>query len=102
MIRDTFPVEEEQFDIYREILQSFAPQSVVMRTLDVGGDKPLPYFPMEETNPYLGLRGIRFTLSHPEIFVTQLRAMLRANAGLNNLKILLPMVSQVAEVKDTR
>jgi phosphotransferase system enzyme I (PtsP) len=102
MIRDTFPVEEEQVGIYRQILESFAPQSVVMRTLDVGGDKPLPYFPMEETNPYLGLRGIRFTLSHPEIFVTQLRAMLRANAGLNNLKILLPMVSQVAEVKDTR
>ncbi len=102
MIRDTFPVEEDQFAIYREILESFAPQPVVMRTLDVGGDKPLPYFPMEETNPYLGLRGIRFTLSHPEIFVTQLRAMLRANAGLNNLKILLPMVSQAAEVKDTR
>ena len=69
-----------------------------MRTLDIGGDKPLPYFPVEEDNPYLGWRGIRFTLDHPEIFLGQIRALLRADEGLGNLKILLPMISSVDEV----
>jgi phosphotransferase system enzyme I (PtsP) len=102
MVRHSFPVEEEQYTIYREILSSFAPRPVTMRTLDVGGDKPLPYFPMAEDNPFLGWRGIRFTLDHPEIFLPQLRALLRANAGLNNLRLLFPMVSQVHEVKEAR
>jgi phosphotransferase system enzyme I (PtsP) len=75
-----------------------APKPVTMRTLDVGGDKPLPYLNVEEANPFLGWRGIRVTLDHPEILLSQLRAMMRANAGLNNLRILLPMVSQMAEV----
>lgn len=66
-----------------------APKPVTMRTLDVGGDKALPYFKVAEANPFLGWRGIRITLDHPEILLTQLRAMLRANAGLNNLRILL-------------
>jgi phosphotransferase system enzyme I (PtsP) len=74
----------------------------VLRTLDVGGDKPLSYFPIVEDNPFLGWRGIRITLDHPEIFVVQLRAMLRASAGLNNLRLLLPMVSQIAEVDESR
>jgi phosphotransferase system enzyme I (PtsP) len=95
-------VEDEQYQVYRKILQSFAPKPVTMRTLDVGGDKPLPYYPMEEDNPFLGWRGIRLTLDHPEIFLPQLRAMLRANAGLNNLRLLFPMVSQVKEVKEAR
>ncbi len=102
MMRHAFPVEEEQYQVYRNILESFAPKPVTMRTLDVGGDKPLPYYPMDEDNPFLGWRGIRLTLDHPEIFLPQLRAMLRANAGLNNLRLLLPMVSQVKEVKEAR
>ncbi len=67
-----------------------------------GGDKPLPYYPMVEENPFLGWRGIRFTLHHPEIFLTQLRAMLRANAGLNNLHLIFPMISQVEEVQEAK
>ena len=69
-----------------------------MRTLDIGGDKSLPYFPIEEANPFLGWRGIRVTLDHPEIFMAQIRAMLRASVGLDNLQIMLPMISNVNEV----
>jgi phosphotransferase system enzyme I (PtsP) len=98
MIRDSFPGEEEQYRIYRKALMLLAPKPVTMRTLDVGGDKPLPYFTMTEANPFLGWRGIRIVMDHPEILLTQLRAMLRANAGLNNLRILLPMISKVGEV----
>lgn len=100
MIRDRFPSEEEQYLIYRQLLESFYPKPVTLRTLDVGGDKLLPYFPIEENNPFLGWRGIRITLDHPEIFLVQLRAMLRASAGLKNLKILFPMVSTVSEVDE--
>jgi len=102
MIRDRFPGEEEQQRIYRQVLESYAPRPVVLRTLDVGGDKPLNYFPIVEDNPFLGWRGIRITLDHPEIFLVQLRAMLRASIGLNNLRLLLPMVSQMAEVDEAR
>ncbi|MFO1436574.1 MAG: phosphoenolpyruvate--protein phosphotransferase [Gammaproteobacteria bacterium] len=102
MTRRAFPVEDELYQTYREVLQSFAPKPVTMRTLDVGGDKPLPYYPMDEENPALGWRGIRFSLDHPEIFLQQLRAMLRANAGLNNLRILFPMITQVGEFKEAR
>lgn len=100
LMRERFPGEEEQRRIYRQALESFAPRPVTLRTLDVGGDKNLAYFPVHEANPFLGWRGIRITLDHPEIFLTQLRAMLRANAGLGNLRILLPMVSGVEEVDD--
>lgn len=100
MIRDRFPAEEEQRQIYQLVLQSFAPRPVTLRTLDAGGDKGLPYFPIVEENPFLGWRGIRVTLDHPEIFLVQLRAMLRASAGLNNLQILLPMISSVKEFDD--
>jgi len=100
MVRESFPGEDEQCQIYRKVLEPFAPRTVTMRTLDVGGDKALPYFSTTEDNPFLGWRGIRFTLDHPEIFLTQLRAMLRANAGLNNLQVLFPMVSQVQEVDE--
>ena len=73
-----------------------------MRTLDIGGDKPLSYFPIKESNPYLGWRGIRITLDHPEIFLVQVRAMIKASAGLNNLHILLPMISGVHELDDAQ
>lgn len=99
LMRDRFPSEEEQRLIYREQLEAFAPRPVTMRTLDVGGDKPLPYFPIEEDNPFLGWRGIRICLDHPEIFLVQVRGMLKASEGLNNLRILLPMVTSVTELE---
>ena len=98
LLSERFPSEQEQTDIYREQLLAFAPKLVTMRTLDVGGDKALPYFPIEEANPFLGWRGIRVTLDHPEIFTAQIRAMLRASIGLENLQIMLPMISNVNEV----
>jgi len=98
LMRSSFPTEDEQTVIYREQLQAFAPKPVTMRTLDIGGDKDLPYFPIEEENPFLGWRGIRISLDHPEIFLAQIRAMLRASEGLNNLRIMLPMISSVPEL----
>ena len=100
LLRDRFPSEEEQRQIYREQLEAFAPKPVVMRTLDIGGDKSLPYFPIDEENPFLGWRGIRVTLDHPEIFLAQIRAMIKANEDLGNLRIMLPMVSNLAEVDE--
>ncbi len=101
LIRESFPGEDEQYRVYREVLSAFAPRPVTMRTLDIGGDKPLPYFMHAEANPFLGWRGIRVTLDHPEIFLTQVRALLRADIGLSNLRILLPMISVVAEVDES-
>ncbi|MCB1675793.1 MAG: phosphoenolpyruvate--protein phosphotransferase [Halioglobus sp.] len=98
LLRDRFPSEEEQRRIYRNQLEAFAPKPVTMRTLDIGGDKALPYFPIEEDNPFLGWRGIRVTLDHPEIFLAQIRAMMKANAGLGNLRIMLPMVCNIPEL----
>jgi phosphotransferase system, enzyme I, PtsP len=100
LLRDAIPLEDEQYQIYREVLENFAPGPVTLRTLDAGGDKILPYFPVQEDNPFLGCRGIRFSLDHPEIFLIQLRAMLRANAGLNNLQVLFPMISRVGELDE--
>ena len=100
MSRDRFPSEDEQYIIYKQILKAFAPRQVTMRTLDIGGDKVLPYFPIEEDNPYLGWRGIRVTLDHPEVFLLQVRAMMRANEELNNLRIMLPMVTSLSEVDE--
>lgn len=100
MMRERFPSETEQAQIYRSQLEAFAPQPVTMRTLDIGGDKALTYFPIEEDNPFLGWRGIRVTLDHPEIFLLQVRAMLKASHGLNNLKIMLPMITSTSEVEE--
>jgi phosphotransferase system, enzyme I, PtsP len=100
MSRDRFPSEDEQYIIYRQILKAFAPRWVTMRTLDIGGDKQLPYFPVEEENPYLGWRGIRVTLDHPDVFLLQVRAMMRANEELNNLRIMLPMITTLNEVDE--
>jgi phosphotransferase system enzyme I (PtsP) len=100
MNRDRFPTEEEQYVIYRQLLSAFAPRPVIMRTLDIGGDKMLPYFPVSEDNPFLGWRGIRITLDHPEIFLVQIRAMLRASHELNNLRIMLPMISSAHETDE--
>ena len=100
MQHEHFPGEEEQRAVYRQVLESFAPRPVTLRTLDVGSDKTLPYFPIEEPNPALGWRGIRFALDNPVIFITQLRAMIRASAGLGNLRILIPMVNCVEEAEE--
>ena len=99
MARDSFPSEEDQRATYHQLLRAFCPKPVTLRTLDIGGDKPLPYFPVEEMNPSLGWRGIRMTLDHPEIFATQIRAMLRANHCLDNAKIMLPMISHISEIE---
>ncbi|MDH5516650.1 MAG: phosphoenolpyruvate--protein phosphotransferase [Gammaproteobacteria bacterium] len=100
LIRDGFPGEDEQAKTYRQILKSFSPRPVTFRTLDIGGDKALPYFPIEEENPFLGWRGIRIMLDHPELFLTQIRAILKSNVYQNNLRLMLPMVSDVAEVDE--
>jgi phosphotransferase system enzyme I (PtsP) len=99
MIRDRFPTEEEQRILYRQALEQFYPKPVVMRTLDIGGDKNLSYFPIKEDNPFLGWRGLRVCLDHPDIFLVQLKAMLLASCDLDNLSILLPMVMGVSELK---
>lgn len=101
MVRDRFPSEEEQRIMYRQLLTTFMPRPVTMRTLDIGGDKQLPYFTIEEENPFLGWRGTRVMLDHPEIFLQQVRAMLQASVGLNNLSILLPMITSVSEVESS-
>jgi phosphotransferase system enzyme I (PtsP) len=98
LMQDRFPGEEFQLRTYRKALEAFAPRPVTLRTLDIGGDKMLPYFPVMEDNPFLGWRGIRISLDHPEIFLTQIRAMMRASVGLDNLTIMLPMVSTVTEL----
>jgi len=103
MTADRFPTEEEQRLIYRSHMEAFTPHPVTMRTLDIGGDKALSYFPIHEENPFLGWRGIRVTLDHPEIFLAQVRAMIKSSAGLTNrLRIMLPMISSVSEVDDAK
>jgi len=98
MEHENFPTEEEQLEIYRYVLHAYAGKSVTIRTLDIGGDKALPYYRFSEANPCLGWRGIRFTLDNRPIFMAQIRAMLRASEKERNLKILLPMVSRVDEL----
>lgn len=102
MLRHRFPSEEEQRIMYKQLLNTFSPRQVIMRTLDVGGDKSLPYFPIQEDNPFLGWRGVRVTLDQPEIFLQQVRAMLQANEGMNNLSIMLPMVNSIADIEKSK
>ncbi|EMT5712463.1 phosphoenolpyruvate--protein phosphotransferase [Klebsiella oxytoca] len=102
MLQSGFPSEEEQVAQYQGMLQMFNDKSVTLRTLDIGADKQLPYMPISEENPCLGWRGIRITLDQPEIFLVQVRAMLRANAATGNLNILLPMVTSLDEVDEAR
>ena len=101
LIRDGFPGESEQAENYKFILKSFSPGMVTFRTLDIGGDKTLPYFPIVEENPFLGWRGIRIMLDHPEIFLTQIRAILKSNIYGNNLRLMLPMISDISEVDES-
>lgn len=99
MLYDRFPSEQEQITLYRKVLEAVAPRPVTLRTLDAGGDKPLAYMHVEEPNPALGWRGIRLTLDHPDIFLTQLRAAMQADIGIGNLRLLLPMVSDVEDTE---
>ncbi len=95
LVRNDFPSEEEQFRIYRRILDEMSGRDVVFRTLDIGGDKMLSYFPsVNEANPFLGLRAIRFSLRYRNIFSQQLRALLRAGQG-QKLWIMFPLISSV-------
>ncbi|BAZ01967.1 phosphoenolpyruvate-protein phosphotransferase [Tolypothrix tenuis PCC 7101] len=97
--RTSAPTEEEQLAVYQAIAQVLDQQPLIIRTLDVGGDKPLPYIKVPlETNPFLGWRGIRLCLDHPDLFRTQLRAILRASHG-HNIKIMLPMIATITEVR---
>lgn len=102
MDRNTMPSEEEQFEAYKAAAMTLKGKPVIIRTLDIGGDKQLPYmdFPHEE-NPFLGYRAIRYCLEEKEIFRIQLRAMLRASA-FGNIKIMLPMISGIDEIREAR
>ena len=97
--RDNFPSENEQYEIYKSVLEAMGDKPVIIRTMDVGADKQPSYFAGEpEKNPALGMRAIRFCLTHPQILTTQLRALYRAST-YGNLSILFPMITSVQEVK---
>ena len=97
--RTEAPTEDEQFAIYRDIAQALDGRPIIVRTLDIGGDKPLPYLDLPaEENPFLGERGIRLCLAHPELLKQQLRAILRA-AAFGPLRIMFPMIADIAEVR---
>ncbi|MBS4207805.1 phosphoenolpyruvate--protein phosphotransferase [Bacillus sp. FJAT-50079] len=102
MERDQLPSEEEQYEAYKTVLERMEGKPVVVRTLDIGGDKHLPYLNMpEEMNPFLGFRAIRLCLEEQDIFRTQLRALLRASVH-GNLKIMFPMIATLGEFRDAK
>ncbi len=100
--QDTSPSEDEQFDMYVQMAQASKPHHLIIRTLDVGGDKRRPHLGIEqEVNPFLGYRGIRYSLGRPDIFRTQLRAICRASAE-GNVRVMFPMVCDLSELKTAR
>jgi phosphocarrier protein FPr len=100
--RNSPPDEAEQFEAYRTIAQTLGQRPLVIRTLDIGGDKPLPYVDAgEEANPFLGWRGIRLTLARPDLLEPQLRAIVRASRG-HRIEILLPMLSTLDELRQVK
>ncbi|MBI5975426.1 phosphoenolpyruvate--protein phosphotransferase [Staphylococcus canis] len=102
MGRDTMPSEEEQFEAYKKVLEEMKGKRVVVRTLDIGGDKELPYLNLpKEMNPFLGYRAIRLCLDQPDIFRPQLRALLRAST-YGKLNIMFPMVATIQEFRDAK
>lgn len=102
MDRDRLPTEEEQFEAYKEVAVRLEGRPVVIRTLDIGGDKELSYLPLpKEMNPFLGYRAIRLCLDQTDIFKTQLRALLRASA-YGNIKIMFPMISAIEELRQAK
>lgn len=97
--RNIYPEEEEQFLVYRDVVTGMKGRPVIIRTLDIGADKKLPYLPVvKEDNPAMGMRGIRFCLEQKQLFITQLKALMRA-AAYGDVSVLVPMVSAVWEVK---
>jgi phosphotransferase system enzyme I (PtsI) len=102
MDREDLPTEEEQFEAYKEVAERLEGKPVVIRTLDIGGDKDLPYLELpKEMNPFLGYRAIRLCLDRKDIFKTQLRALLRASA-YGNIKIMFPMISSIEELRQAK
>jgi multiphosphoryl transfer protein len=100
--RDSMPSEDEQYEAYTLIAKGLEGRSLILRTLDIGADKPLPYLPQRpEANPFLGVRGVRLTLEQPELLETQLRAALRT-AAEHPLKVMFPMVATLDEYRRTR
>ena len=100
--RNDFPSEEDQFNIYKEVLERLKPRQIIIRTLDIGADKTAGYFHLnKEENPALGYRAIRICLKQPEIFKTQLRALYRASA-FGNLAIMIPMITHVEQVLEVK
>ena len=102
LIRNSFPSEEEQYLVYKKIFERMPSEIITLRTLDIGGDKILSYMPdQEEDNPFLGLRAIRFLLKNKKIFVSQLKAMLRAGQG-RSFRIMFPLISSVDDFLESR
>jgi phosphotransferase system enzyme I (PtsI) len=102
MNRVSAPLEEEQFRAYKKVAETFGNKPVIIRTLDIGGDKDVPYLNLpKEDNPFIGCRAIRFCIRNPDLFRTQLRALLRAGA-YGNVRIMLPMITTLEEVHETR
>jgi phosphotransferase system enzyme I (PtsI) len=100
--RTTMPTEDEQYELYRAVVEAVAPRPVTLRTFDIGGDKFASSFQLPaEMNPALGLRAVRLALSRPDVFLTQLRAMIRASAH-GDLRIMIPMVASVHELREVR
>jgi len=100
---DELPSEELQYEVYRDIAAALGDKPLTIRSLDVGGDKPLAAYPMPaEDNPFLGLRGVRLCLQHEALFTTQLRAILRAFHEQPNIQLMIPMVAQVEEVRKVK
>ena len=96
------PTEEEQFEAYKEALQTMEGKTIIIRTLDIGGDKDIPYMDFEkEDNPFLGFRAVRYCLANPDIYKTQLRAIVRASA-FGSAKIMVPLVTNVEEVRKVK
>ncbi|MDB5135487.1 MAG: ptsP [Mucilaginibacter sp.] len=102
MDRDSFPTENEQFEFYKSIALQSKSKPVIVRTIDIGGDKHLPYFNLpSELNPFLGYRAIRICLDRKDLFITQLKAILRASV-FGDLRIMFPMISNVQEIRSAK
>lgn len=102
MDRDSLPTEEEQFEAYKSVAETLAGKPVIIRTLDIGGDKEIPYLGLEkEDNPFLGFRAIRFCLQRKDIYATQLKALVRASA-FGKIKVMVPLVTGVDELRQVK
>ncbi len=103
MNRTQAPSEEEQFEAYKLAAEKMSGKELIIRTLDVGGDKQIPYLEMpQEENPFLGIRAVRYCLRNPDLYKTQLRALLRAGAMSQNIKIMIPMITGISELRQVK